>query len=65
MRIAAAARGRAGTIWNAGLRPGTLLDHDGTNYGVIENLHQAVMHALAPFIRQSRLSADAISTTVF
>lgn len=38
---------------------------DSTNYGVIEDLHQAVMHALAQFIRQSRLSADTILTTVF
>lgn len=38
---------------------------DCTNYGVIEDLHQAVMHALAQYIRQSRMSADAISTSVF
>lgn len=38
---------------------------DSTNYGVVEDLHQAVMHALAQFVRQSRLSADAIATTVF
>jgi phosphoheptose isomerase len=38
---------------------------DSTNYGVIEDLHQAVMHALAQYIRQSRMSADSISTTVF
>ena len=38
---------------------------DSTNYGVIEDLHQAIMHALAQYIRQSRMSADAISTTVF
>ena len=38
---------------------------DCTNYGVVEDLHQAVMHALAQYIRQSRMSADAISTTVF
>ncbi len=36
-----------------------------TNYGIIEDLHQAIMHALAQYIRQSRMSADAISTTVF
>jgi phosphoheptose isomerase len=36
-----------------------------TNYGIIEDLHQAVMHALAQFIRQSRMSAGAISVTVF
>jgi phosphoheptose isomerase len=38
---------------------------DCTNYGVIEDLHQAIMHALAQYIRQSQMSADAISTTVF
>jgi phosphoheptose isomerase len=36
-----------------------------TNYGVVEDLHQAIMHALAQYIRQSRMTADAISTTVF
>jgi phosphoheptose isomerase len=36
-----------------------------TNYGIIEDLHQAIMHALAQYIRQSRMSADAISTAVF
>jgi len=38
---------------------------DSTNYGIVEDLHQAVMHALAQFVRQSRLSADEIATTVF
>jgi phosphoheptose isomerase len=38
---------------------------DCTNYGIVEDLHQAVMHALAQYIRQSRMTADAISTTVF
>jgi phosphoheptose isomerase len=36
-----------------------------TNYGIIEDLHQAIMHALAQYIRQSRMTADAISTNVF
>ncbi len=36
-----------------------------TNYGVVEDLHQAVMHALAQYVRQSRMTADAISTNVF
>lgn len=36
-----------------------------TNYGIVEDLHQAIMHALAQYIRHSRLDADAISTTVF
>jgi phosphoheptose isomerase len=38
---------------------------DCTNYGIVEDLHQAVMHALAQYIRQSRMSAEAISVTVF
>ena len=38
---------------------------DSTNYGVIEDLHQAIMHALAQYVRQSRMSADSISTAVF
>lgn len=36
-----------------------------TNYGVVEDLHQAVMHALAQYIRQSRMTAEMISATVF
>ena len=38
---------------------------DCANYGIIEDLHQAIMHALAQYIRQSRMGAEAISTTVF
>jgi phosphoheptose isomerase len=38
---------------------------DCNNYGIIEDLHQAIMHALAQYIRQSRLSADEIAETVF
>jgi phosphoheptose isomerase len=38
---------------------------DCRNYGIIEDLHQAVMHALAQHIRQSRMSAEAISANVF
>ncbi len=36
-----------------------------TNYGIVEDLHQAIMHALAQYIRHSRMTADAISTNVF
>jgi phosphoheptose isomerase len=36
-----------------------------TNYGIVEDLHQAIMHALAQYIRQSQMSPDAISTTAF
>ena len=38
---------------------------DSTNYGVVEDLHQAIMHALAQYIRQSRMTADTISASVF
>jgi phosphoheptose isomerase len=38
---------------------------DCTNYGIIEDLHQAIMHALAQYIRQSRMSAESIAMTVF
>ena len=38
---------------------------DCTNYGIVEDLHQTVMHALAQYIRQSRMSADTISATTF
>jgi D-sedoheptulose 7-phosphate isomerase/D-glycero-D-manno-heptose 1,7-bisphosphate phosphatase len=38
---------------------------DCTNYGIIEDLHQAIMHSLAQYIRQSRMSEDTISATVF
>jgi phosphoheptose isomerase len=36
-----------------------------TNYGVIEDLHQAIMHALAQYVRHSRMSPDEISARVF
>lgn len=38
---------------------------ESTNYGVVEDLQQAVMHALAQFVRQSRLSTDDIADLVF
>lgn len=38
---------------------------DSTNYGIIEDLHQAIMHALAQYIRQSRMTSEAISANVF
>ncbi|HET9969573.1 MAG TPA: SIS domain-containing protein [Streptosporangiaceae bacterium] len=38
---------------------------DCTNYGIVEDLHQTVMHALAQYIRQSQMSADTISATTF
>ena len=39
------------------------VDHD--NYGVVEDLHQAITHALAQFLRQSRMTPEAIASTVF
>jgi D-sedoheptulose 7-phosphate isomerase/D-glycero-D-manno-heptose 1,7-bisphosphate phosphatase len=38
---------------------------DVANYGIVEDLHQAIMHSLAQYIRQSRMTADAISASVF
>jgi phosphoheptose isomerase len=38
---------------------------DCTNYGIVEDLHQAIMHALAQYIRHSRMTAEAILSGVF
>jgi phosphoheptose isomerase len=38
---------------------------DCANYGIVEDLHQAIMHALAQYIRQTRMSPDTISMTLF
>lgn len=38
---------------------------DCTNYGIVEDLHQAAMHAMAQYIRQSRMSPAAIADTTF
>jgi phosphoheptose isomerase len=38
---------------------------DCTNYGIVEDLHQAIMHALAQYVRHSRLDADTVRRTVF
>jgi len=38
---------------------------DCTNYGVIEDLHQSIMHAIAQFVRQSRMTPSAIAATTF
>jgi phosphoheptose isomerase len=38
---------------------------DAANYGIVEDLHQALMHALAQYIRQSRMTPDAILASVF
>ncbi len=36
-----------------------------SNYGIVEDLHQVVIHALAQYVRQSRMTPDAISSTTF
>jgi D-sedoheptulose 7-phosphate isomerase/D-glycero-D-manno-heptose 1,7-bisphosphate phosphatase len=51
--------GAAKTVADAGVHV------DCTNYGIIEDWHQAIMHALAQYIRQSRMTTDAISANVF
>ena len=35
------------------------------NYGVIEDVHQACMHLLAQYVRQSRMSPDTVAATTF
>ena len=35
------------------------------NYGVIEDAHQAVMQLLAQYVRQSRMTPDAVATNTF
>jgi D-sedoheptulose 7-phosphate isomerase/D-glycero-D-manno-heptose 1,7-bisphosphate phosphatase len=35
------------------------------NYGVVEDAHQACMHLLAQYVRQSRMAADAVASQVF
>jgi phosphoheptose isomerase len=35
------------------------------NYGIVEDLHHTIMHVLAQYIRQSRMSPEAIMTSVF
>jgi D-sedoheptulose 7-phosphate isomerase/D-glycero-D-manno-heptose 1,7-bisphosphate phosphatase len=38
---------------------------DSTNYGVVEDAHQACMHLLAQYVRQSRMSTEAVTSGVF
>ncbi len=38
---------------------------DAANYGVVEDAHQVCMHLLAQYLRQSRMSAEAIALTTF
>jgi phosphoheptose isomerase len=38
---------------------------DSSNYGIVEDLHQSVMHAIAQYIRHTRMSADDIASSTF
>jgi D-sedoheptulose 7-phosphate isomerase/D-glycero-D-manno-heptose 1,7-bisphosphate phosphatase len=38
---------------------------DVSNYGIVEDQHQAIMHTLAQYIRQSRMPADDVISSVF
>ena len=38
---------------------------DSQNYGVVEDAHQACMHLLAQYVRQSRMSSDDVATQTF
>ena len=38
---------------------------DCDNYGIVEDLHQAIMHQLAQFIRQAHMDPDQISKSTF
>ncbi len=38
---------------------------DCNNYGIVEDLHQTVMHAIAQYIRQSRMSEELIAVNTF
>lgn len=38
---------------------------DCANYGIVEDLHQSIMHAMAQYIRQTRMNADAIASSIF
>ena len=38
---------------------------DSSNYGVVEDAHQVCMHLLAQYVRQSRMTGEAIAITTF
>ena len=38
---------------------------DGDNYGVIEDMHQSLMHLMGQYIRQNRMSEDLIPSSKF
>ena len=35
------------------------------NYGVVEDMHQSLMHALAQYVRQSRMAPETLESTTF
>ena len=38
---------------------------EGDNYGIVEDLHQSLMHILAQFLRLQRMDSDAIEKRRF
>jgi D-sedoheptulose 7-phosphate isomerase/D-glycero-D-manno-heptose 1,7-bisphosphate phosphatase len=45
---------------------GTVSIHvDSANYGVVEDCHQACMHLLAQYVRQSRMASSEVESAVF
>jgi D-sedoheptulose 7-phosphate isomerase/D-glycero-D-manno-heptose 1,7-bisphosphate phosphatase len=44
---------------------GVSIHVDAHNYGIVEDAHQACMHLLAQYARQSRMVPDVVATTVF
>ncbi|CAA7612166.1 SIS domain-containing protein [Magnetospirillum sp. UT-4] len=38
---------------------------DGDNYGIVEDLHQSIMHALAQYLRQTHMPADLVAARKF
>jgi histidinol-phosphate phosphatase family protein len=38
---------------------------ESANYGIVEDAHQACMHLLAQYVRQSRMSAEAVARSTF
>jgi histidinol-phosphate phosphatase family protein len=44
---------------------GVSIHVDARNYGIVEDAHQACMHLLAQYVRQSRMAPDVVATTVF
>jgi D-sedoheptulose 7-phosphate isomerase/D-glycero-D-manno-heptose 1,7-bisphosphate phosphatase len=44
---------------------GVSIHVDADNYGIVEDAHQACMHLLAQYARQSRMAPDVVAATVF